>query len=251
VTPTGAGGEGRGPLDASGLRDLPFVCSWSGGKDSCLAYHAAVRAGGVPRWLLCMTDETGARTRSHALPVEFVRRQAAALGLPLMVRSATWEQYEDQFIAALRELAADGVRAGVFGDIDIEDHRAWEEKVCAAAGLAAFLPLWGMPRRMLVDEVFAAGIRATIVTTEARVLDDTFIGRELTPLLVGEIEAAGSDAAGELGEYHTAVTDAPLFAAPVPLQVRGTIRAPGHWHAELTVAPAADADRSLPNAPRR
>jgi uncharacterized protein (TIGR00290 family) len=190
-----------------------------------------------------MADETGARTRSHALPVEFVRRQAASLGLPLMVRSATWEQYEDQFIAAVRELAADGVRAGVFGDIDIEDHRAWEERVCAAAGLTAFLPLWGMPRRRLLDEVFAAGIRATIVTTEARVLDETFIGRELTPALVDEIEAAGSDAAGELGEYHTAVTDAPLFVAPVQLQVRGTIRAPGHWHAELSVALATDADR--------
>jgi uncharacterized protein (TIGR00290 family) len=248
VTRAEAAGEERGPRALPHLKGLPFVCSWSGGKDSCLAYHAAVRAGGVPRWLLCMADETGARTRSHALPVEFVHRQAAALGLPLMVRSATWEQYEDQFIAALRELAADGVRAGVFGDIDIEDHRAWEEKVCAAAGLAAFLPLWGMPRRGLLDEVFAAGIRATIVTTEARMLGDAFIGRELTPAVVDEIEAAGSDAAGELGEYHTAVTDAPLFVVPVPLRVRGATRAPDHWHAEVTVAAATVADPSFEHA---
>jgi uncharacterized protein (TIGR00290 family) len=215
----------------AGLRDAPFVCSWSGGKDSCLALHVAVRQGGRPRHLLCIADESGERTRSHGLPVALVHAQAAALGLPLMVRPASWESYEEAFIAALRGLAAQGVTAGVFGDIDVDDHRAWEEKVCAAAGLHAFLPIWKWARRDALREMFAAPISATIVATRARVLDSRFVGRRLTPELVDEIERAGADAAGELGEYHTAVTDCPLFSRPVPLRVTGSQRVNDHWFA--------------------
>jgi len=76
---------------------------------------------------------------------------------------------------------------------------------------------------------------ATIVTTQARVLGDGFVGRELTRALVRELEAAGADAAGESGEYHTAVTDCPLFSRPVPLRVRRAYRAVDHWHAEADV----------------
>jgi uncharacterized protein (TIGR00290 family) len=221
---------------SASLQDMPFFCSWSGGKDSCLALHRAVRAGGVPRRLLCMLDETVEHTRSHGLPVAFLQAQARALGIPLIFRSATWDDYERVFVDALQELAQEGVEAGVFGDIDIEEHREWEERVAATAGLGAFLPLWGASRRDLLEEMFAMWMRATIVTTDARVLGKEFIGRELTPDLVGELEAAGSDAAGENGEYHTAVTECPLFSGRIDLRVQGVRRVEeDHWQAELDV----------------
>jgi len=223
------------PDPCSGLRDVPFVCSWSGGKDSCLALHLAVRAGGVPRRLLCVADETGRQTRSHRLPVEVIRAQAAALGLPLTLCSAPWETYEEVFIAALGEVAAEGVTAAVFGDIDIEEHRAWEQKACRAAGVQAFLPLWGLSRGDVLDELFALPVAATVVTAEARVLDGHLVGRRLTPGLAGELERAGWDVAGELGEYHTAVTDCPLFAQPLALRVTGSQRIDDHWFARLVV----------------
>lgn len=218
------------------LRDVPFFCSWSGGKDSCLAFLRAVRAGGIPKALLCMLDESGERTRSHGLPVAFLQAQARALDIPLVFGSATWEDYEEVFLGKLRELAADGIVAGVYGDIDIQDHRDWEERVAGEAGLQAFLPLWNAGRRDLLEEVFAMGIKSTIVTVDARILGKEFIGRELTPQCVRDLEAAGSDAAGENGEYHTAVTDCPLFSGRVDLRIGGVDKIDeDHWQAEVAV----------------
>ena len=222
--------------DRPSLKDVPFVCSWSGGKDSCLAFLRAVRAGGGPRALFCMLDETGARTRSHGLPVAFVQAQARALDIPLVLGSATWDDYEEVFVRTLRELADNGIEAGVFGDIDIREHREWEEKVSAAAGLEAFLPLWQAGRRDLLEEAFAMNVMATIVTVDSRVLGKDFVGRELTPRCVRDLEAAGSDAAGENGEYHTAVTQAPMFSGRVDLRIREVQRIDEHyWRAELVV----------------
>ncbi len=213
----------------------PFVCSWSGGKDCCLALQEAAAAGGVPAALLCMLDESGSRTRSHGLPLSVVQAQAAALGLPLTVRSASWSKYEAAFIDALTALAAGGVEAAVFGDLDLEEHRLWEETVCGRAGLLPFLPLWGRPRVAVLDALFAQGILATVVTVQAGALAPEFVGRTLTPASVKEIESAGADPAGELGEYHTLVTDCPLFAHPLPVHVAGRVRRDDHWFARLVV----------------
>jgi len=214
----------------------PFVCSWSGGKDSCLALMEAVRAGGRAAWLLCMADESGRRTRSHALPVEFLQAQATALGAHLLVTGASWETYEERFIAALRQIAAAGVRYAVFGDLDLEQHREWEQRVCAAAGMRAVLPLWGRDRAGLMAQVFAAPISALVVTTDARWLGPEFVGRELTPSLVEEMTARGADAAGEAGEYHTAVVDCPLFSRRLPLRAGEPCARGGHWFANAVMA---------------
>lgn len=223
----------REPGDLEAIRGVPFVCSWSGGKDSCLALQRAVAAGGEVRALLCMLHEDGQRTRSHGLPMAFLRAQATALGVPVVLRASTWDDYEAVFRTALRELADAGVEAAVFGDIDIEDHLEWERRVAGEAGLRAFLPLWGSSRRALLDEVFAAPIEALIVTTRAVALGESFVGRGLTPAVVAEIEAAGADGCGENGEYHTAVLDCPLFQRRVGLRVVRTVAIDDYRQAEL------------------
>jgi hypothetical protein len=119
-----------------------FFCSWSGGKDSCLALYRAMKAGATPHFLFTMLEESGERSRSHGLPLEILRAQALSLGIPLKTRCASWSEYEAVFIAALQEMAESGVRAGVFGDIDIDSHREWEKMVCHRAGMEAYLPLW-------------------------------------------------------------------------------------------------------------
>jgi len=201
----------------------PFFVSWSGGKDGYLALHRAVARGGRLAALLTMTEADGRRTKSHALPVSLVRRQAAALGVPLVLRGASWDDYENAFLDGLAELRDGlGLGLGVFGDIDLQPHRDWVERVCGEAGIEAALPLWLEPRRRLLDELFAAGVSATVVVVNGDRLDARFLGRRLDPALVDELEAAGVDACGEEGEFHTVVTDAPLFAAPVALHVRGT-----------------------------
>lgn len=206
-----------------------FCSSWSGGKDGYLAYARAVAAGGRPAALLTMLHEDGRVSRGHGLPLELLQTQAAALGLPLVTRATTWDGYEAAFVDALTELRERGVEAMVYGDIDLQPHRDWVEGVSAAAGLSAHLPLWQEPRRALIDELFAGGVRATVVAVDAARLDARFAGCELTPELVAQIEAAGADACGEEGEYHTVVTSSPLFRAPVPLVWDGVVSRDGHW----------------------
>jgi uncharacterized protein (TIGR00290 family) len=208
--------------------------SWSGGKDSMLALHRALDAGEDVQALLAMFDESGERSRSHATPPALMQAQAAALGVPLVMRRAGWADYEAVFTGQLRDFAAQGFARGLFGDIDLQAHRDWEEKVCAAAGLAAVLPLWGAPRRPLVDEFLALGYRARVVCVDARMLDASFCGREFDARFVADLPA-GVDACGENGEFHTFVFDGPRFARPVPHEVvrvhelRLTAPAPGHF----------------------
>jgi diphthine-ammonia ligase len=194
------------------------VCSWSGGKDSALALQFAVEAGVRPVVLLTMLDESGERSRSHGLPLAVLEAQAAALELPLVTRSASWDDYTAVFVDELKRLAGRGLGECVFGDIDIEDHRLWCQRSCACAGMSARHPLWQRPRRDLLGEFLDRGFRATVVVVRDGVLGSSFLGRRLDWQLVEQLEAAGVDACGENGEYHTVVTDGPLFSKPLQLR---------------------------------
>ncbi len=151
-----------------------------------------------------------------------LQAQSRALGIPLSVRSASWHSYEPTFIEALTYLRGDGIEECVFGDIDLDAHRDWEETVCAAAGIRASLPLWQVPRKALLEEFFDLGFVAMIVAVKDGVLDRRLLGRTLDRTVVAEIEAAGADACGERGEYHSIALDGPGFAGPVVI-TRGDI----------------------------
>lgn len=108
----------------------------------------AVATGAVPRLLVSMLTEGGERSRSHGLSRDLLRAQADAVGLPILFGAATRGGYRDEFLRLLREgAAAHDVRVGAFGDIDIDDHRRWEEEACAEVGAEACLPLWRRERR--------------------------------------------------------------------------------------------------------
>lgn len=218
--------------------NISFVCSWSGGKDSCLALYRAVTAGAEPKSLLSMLREDGARSRSHGLPREVLQAQAASLGIPLMTKTASWSDYESVFIATLQELRAAGVEAGVFGDIDIDEHRLWEEKVCAAAGIGAYLPLWKASRLALLDEFLMLGFEATIVAVNGEKLDKAYLGRVVDIELVQEFVNLGIDPSGEEGEYHTVVTDGPIFSEPVRLETGEQVLYDGYWFLDVIIRDA-------------
>ncbi len=215
-------------------KGAPFLCSWSGGKDSCLAFHRASEIG-RPSALLTMFSEDGARSRSHGLRPELLRAQAEALGLPLRAGHAGWDGYEAAFRAQLARLKDEGVSAAVFGDIDLEPHRAWEEKVCGAEGLTCCLPLWKEERRALLDQFLFLGYRAILVAVKADRLDPALLGRELDAAVIAEIEASGCDACGEEGEYHTAVVDGPRFRAPIRVRPGARELHSGYWFLDLEV----------------
>ena len=201
------------------IQDKAFFCSWSGGKDSCLALYRAMANGGRPASLLTILAEGGLRSRSHGLPLQVLQNQARSLGIPLLVRAASWEEYTRVFSEVLREFKSKGLDIGVFGDIDIEGHLQWVESVCKPIGIKPYHPLWQQSRKQLLTDFLEAGFKATIVVVEASKLDKSFLGRELSAAVLEEIEAEGADAAGENGEYHTVVTDGPIFSTPVPIKL--------------------------------
>lgn len=211
---------------------IPYAVSWSGGKDSCMALHRTAESSGPPSVLFSMLDETGRRSRSHGLHRDLLAAQAGNLGVQLVTASASWNDYERVFIEQLRTLAKQGIKSVIFGDLDLVPHRLWEEKVCAAAGLTASLPLWQCDRTALVLEFISLGYKAVIVTVNTRSLPESYLGREIDKDILREFAGLGVDPAGENGEYHTAVLSGPLFAQPVAAS-RGAIAVPAPGYAQM------------------
>ena len=194
-------------------------CSFSGGKDSYLALYEARRAGVDVRTVVVMMNESGDRSRSHGISVPLLECQAAALGLRLVLGRAGWKDYEARFVEILRGLRAEGHEVGVFGDIDLVPHREWEERVCAAADIVPYLPLWQRDRAELSQEVLRLGIKARVVCVDSRFLPDSFAGREYDDQFLADLPP-GVDACGENGEFHTFVYDGPGFSSKVACHVQ-------------------------------
>lgn len=205
-----------------------FVMSWSGGKDSALAYYRAVMEGHVPLALFTMFEEDGSKSRSHGLPPEILEAQAERLGLPLEIGKADWNGYEKEFISRLKNFKSRGVDMGVYGDIDLEDHRAWVQKVSGEAEMDVSHPLWGEPRRKLLEELLAEGFKAVITVVDTMRMPAEFLGREFTLDLIEELEALGVDACGEEGEFHTVIIDGPIFVEAIPA-IFGEVMEAGHY----------------------
>jgi diphthine-ammonia ligase len=205
------------------------ACSWSGGKDSCYALLQAINQGNQLKVLVNMMNENGRISRSHGLPLHILQQQASAMNVPLIATPTSWNDYKLHFVGALHQIKrGHGVEAMVFGDIDLQPHRDWEEMVCAEAGLEAMLPLWQQGRRQLVDEMIQRGIEAMIVSCNTQ-MGEAYLGRTITPALVNDLEKAGIDACGENGEFHTVVVNCPLFGKPVQLPPYGKVQHENYW----------------------
>ena len=217
------------------IRNCPFFCSWSGGKDSCLALYKAIGNGGIPKALLTMLAEDGERTRSHGLPIGLVRCQAQKLGIPLVVCKSLWDDYEENFVSAIRKFKKDGVEYGVFGDIDLEPHLQWVERVCSSVAIQPYEPLWKQARRDLLNEFLGLDFQATIVAIKQGVLDNSFLGRLLDQQVITDIEKAGCDASGEEGEYHTVVTAGPIYSSPIHIKTKEQIIHDGYCFLDVSI----------------
>ena len=213
------------------------LCSWSGGKDSCFALMQAIQMGYSPKVLLNVLNEEGKISRSHGIPSAILQMQAETAGIPIHLISSSWQEYEKHFTHALSELKEKyDLTHAVFGDIDLQPHRDWEEKVCSNAGLTAVLPIWKQDRRQLVMQMLEAGIETMIVSCN-EIMGEPFIGKIITPGLVDELEAIGVDACGENGEFHTLVLDCPLFKHKINASIVKKILHEKYWFGELIKQP--------------
>jgi uncharacterized protein (TIGR00290 family) len=185
--------------------------SWSGGKDSHLALNRARQEFDVAA-LITMFTEDGSRSRSHGLRPEVLQQQADLLQLELLQGRGSWQSYEANFKKLLAELGQRNFSHIVFGDIFLDPHKQWVERVCTEMGLTAVEPLWGQSTSKLLREFIEFGGQARIVATKAALLDESWLGRQLSIDVLPEFERLGIDPCGEYGEYHTLVTSSPLFS---------------------------------------
>jgi uncharacterized protein (TIGR00290 family) len=216
------------------------LISWSSGKDSAWALHLlrarAAEMGVEIAGLLTTFNAEFDRVAMHAVRRELVEAQAAAAGLPLHAVPLPWpcsnEQYEALMGAECRRAVADGIGAVVFGDLFLQDVRAYRERTLAGIGLEPIFPLWQLPTRELSHEMLRGGLRARITCVDKKALDATFAGREFDAALLADLPAH-VDPCGENGEFHTFVYDGPMFRWPIPVSLGELRDADGFVFADL------------------
>jgi len=206
-----------------------YATSWSGGKDSCLACWKAISQGLKVSHLLNFINEDGTRTRSHGLDAQLIALQAQAMRLPIVQQPVTWETYEAGFKAALTELKSKGITGLVTGDIYLQEHRDWIERVCGDAGVTAVLPLWQMNPARLLSDFVDAGFKAVLVSLKADILDEKWLGRPLDSRLAAELQELTIDPCGEAGEFHTFVYDGPTFHQPIKIISSNAVLRDDRW----------------------
>lgn len=217
---------------------MRFVLSFSGGKDSILALHKMLEMGHDSVALLVMYNGEAGRSWVHGIDMELLSAISDALGIPLLCRPASGNSYHADMEQALLQARDMGAEACVFGDIDIEEHRRWDEERCAAAGLKAILPLWKRDRAENAHEAVTLGYRCLIKCVQRGVLPESFLGQPLAFSLLEEMKKYGVDLCGENGEYHTIVVDGPVFRYPVAIENRGIVRLEHISAADLAVPKA-------------
>ena len=192
---------------------------WSGGKDSAMALDAILKSADVRvASLLTTVTEGYDRISMHGVRRELLERQAESIGLPLrqvfIPPECVNPVYEARMGEAMQQEYARGIRKVVFGDIFLEDLRAYREQNLAKIGMTGLFPLWKRDTSELSRHLVTAGFRAVAACVDSRVVDSSFAGRELDESFFRDLPP-GVDPCGENGEFHSFVFDGPIFRAPV------------------------------------
>ena len=211
--------------------------SWSSGKDSAFALHEA-RMGGLAQIVGAITTVSEAydRVAMHGVRVSLLDRQISALGLPsirvMLPSPCSNEIYEARFGEACQRLTAQGVRHIVFGDLYLEDIRAYRERQLAALGMSAIFPLWRRDTAQLARTMIASGLVAHLTCVDPRRLERAFAGRRFDEELLAALPR-DVDPCGENGEFHTVVSAGPMFRARIDVRVGEVLEREGFVFADV------------------
>lgn len=208
------------------------AASWSGGKDSCFACYKAILKGFEVSYLLNFVSKDG-RCMSHELNPKLMVAQSQAMGIPLIQREVTWDTYEEEFKVAMREMKQMGVEGAVFGDIDLQEHKDWVDRVCGEVGITPIEPLWGFnPEQSLLDFI-NEGFEAIVVNVKADLFDEEWLGRKVDHKFLEDLQRLQRKhdihVCGERGEYHTFITDGPIFKKRIRISESKKVLGEGYW----------------------
>ncbi len=194
--------------------------SWSGGKDAYFSLLKVQELGFEVKALLCFIgpDEV---SRSHGLKKSIIERQANLLQIPLETEIVTWDSYEEGFKKAVKRLKAKGINGGVFGDINLEEHRRWVEKTCLECGIESNLPLWGTAERELLEELIRRRVEMVIVSVRNDLVSKDWLGKNIDHSYLDYCDNNNLSPCGENGEAHTLVVNGPSFRSPLSYETNG------------------------------
>jgi uncharacterized protein (TIGR00290 family) len=214
--------------------------SWSSGKDSAWALHVLRQRTDVDvTGLFTTVNATVGRVPMHGLRVELLRRQAEATGLPLHVAEIPTpcpnEVYEHAMRTLVDRALAAGVRAMAFGDLYLEDIRAYRERNLAASGVEPIFPLWGLDTAKLARDMIASGLRARVVSIDPKALPAELCGRLFDESFLRDLPP-GVDPCGERGEFHTFAFQGPMFRSPIEADLGDPVERDGFVFRDLVAA---------------
>ena len=212
-------------------KEMNVLSSWSGGKDSCLACYKAIKSGYQVRYLLNFISNEYKRCCFHGIEANLINLQAELIGIPLIQKEVTpdMEKYETEFKEAVSEIKIKGIQGMVFGDVYLEEHKNWVERVCKDLEIVPIEPLWNNSPLKVVEEFIDLGFKAIVVSCKADLLGKDFIGRFLDKDLLQELTMRNICPCGENGEFHTLVIDGPLFKRRIEILESEPILKEGFW----------------------
>jgi uncharacterized protein (TIGR00290 family) len=213
------------------------LVSWSGGKDSCLALYEIQKTPNlhVEALLTTLTRDFD-RISMHGVRRALLERQAASLGLPLqqilISKDATNEEYESKMGEALSAYRDSGIDRVAFGDLFLQDIRAYRERLLAKHDMVGLYPIWGRDTSKLIREFIEAGFKTAVVCVDPAQLDPSFVGRVIDDEFLAQLPP-GVDPCGENGEFHTFVFDGPIFRNPVKFSFGEIVCRDSFWFCDL------------------
>lgn len=198
------------------------LLSWSSGKDSAWTLHLLSQRPDVQvKALLTTFNSSADRVAMHAVRRSLAEEQAQAVDLPLWPIELPWpcsnQQYEDLLRPIFKRAIDEGITAIAFGDLFLEDIRAYRERQMAGTGLKAIFPLWQLPTPALAAEMITAGVRAKVTCVDPTQLARSFAGRDFDQSFLGDLPSS-VDPCGENGEFHTFVYESPVFKHPIAVE---------------------------------
>lgn len=213
------------------------LLSWSSGKDSAWTLHVLRQRADVEVTALLTTFNSAAdRVAMHAVRRDLVRAQAERAHLPLWEVELPWpcsnEEYESRMRAVCDRAVANGIDAVAFGDLFLDDIRAYRERQLAGTGLEPIFPIWGLPTAALAREMIVAGVKARVTCVDPARVSRTFAGRDFDSTLLADLPPS-ADPCGENGEFHTFVYDAPVFDRPINVEAGVVIERDGFVFADV------------------
>lgn len=202
------------------------VFNWSGGKDSALALQKVLEEKKFEVIALLTTmKEESQKSSMHSIPLEILERQAESIGIPLyaVTSSTMLKNYEDKMTEAVQHFKEQGVKHFIFGDIFLSDVKAYRESKLQPLGIEVVEPLWEKTSQEVIDDFLRSGIKSKIIVTQADLLDETYIGKDLDQNLINSFPE-NVDVCGENGEYHTLAYAGGLFKKDVEFSITETIK---------------------------